>query len=414
VTALFLAMLLSQNYQAWPVGPRTSGMGGAATALGEGAGNTLYNPAGLAFATHDNVTLSGQVFGLEGVSLRGELGDTTSHTNVGLFVIPSSMSLETHGLDFGPLHLSERWGLAVSIVAPLSFTVKSTVANKDSTTTVYRDVYETILTIYNSLSYRFSDEIGIGVSIVAMYRAAATISIAERDGVDAYQSLTYLRAEHTLGHTLAFGAQWRPNNGLRVGFATRLPLQNVAGFGGEQGRVTRYDKVTGAFTLDAVDRSLDLKYELPFRFNFGVAYERPQRFALAADVSVFTAYTYLAARDVDTGETLATRRLRPVVNVALGAEVWLGKRPLRLGVFTDFSPAAAVSADGASQRIDRLGATIGTSFEREMFRSDVGLLFAIGRLQALGYDLANGSFAPVLAEGIQWRLMLTYATVLDY
>lgn len=414
MSALLLACLLTQNYQAWPVGPRSSGMGGAATALGEGAGNTLYNPAGLAFAIHDNVTLSGQVFGLEGVSLRGELGDTTSHTNVGLFVIPSSMSLETHGLDFGPLHLSERWGLAVSIVAPLSFTVKSTVSDQNSTTTVYRDVYETILTIYNSLSYRFSDEIGMGVSVVAMYRDAATISIAQRDGADAYQSLTYLRTEHTLGHTLAFGTQWRPNNGLRVGFSARLPLQSVAGFGAEQGRVTRYDKRSGAFTLDTVDRGLDLKYELPFRFNFGLAYEQPRRLALAVDAAVFTGYTYLAARDAETGETLLTRRLLPVVNFALGAELWLGARPLRFGVFTDLSPAGAVSLDGASQRIDRLGATLGTTFEREMFRSDVGLLFAIGRLQALGFDLSNGSFAPVLAEGLQWRLMLTYATVLNY
>lgn len=414
MSALLLALLLAQNYQAWPVGPRTSGMGGAATALGVGSGNTLYNPAALAFSTQSTVTLSGQVFGLEGVSLRGELGDTTSHTNVGIFVIPSNMSLEVHGLDFGPLRLSDRWGLAVSMVAPLSFAVKSTVANSDNSTTVYRDVTETTLTIYNSLSYRFSEELGFGVSIVAMYRDAATISIAQRDGADGYQSLTYLRTEHTLGHTLDFGGQWRPANGLRVGFATRLPLQNVVGFGSERGRVTSYDRATGAFTLAAVDRNLELKYELPFRFNFGLAYEQPRRFAVAADVAVFTPYTYLAARDVDTGQTLLTRRLLPVVNFALGAEVWLGPRPLRFGLFTDFSPTGAVTVDGASQRIDRYGATIGTSFERPMFHSDVGLLFAAGRLQALGYDLAHGTFAPVLADGLQWRLMLTYATVLDY
>jgi hypothetical protein len=201
---------------------------------------------------------------------------------------------------------------------------------------------------------------------------------------------------------------------LRVGFAMRLPLQSVAGFGGEQGRVTRFDKVSGAFTLEAVDRGLDLKYELPFRFNFGLAYEQPRRFALAVDAAVFTGYSYLGARDAETGETLVTRRLRPVVNVAAGGELWLGARPLRLGVFTDLSAVGAVSTDGASQRIDRLGATLGTTFEREMFRSDVGLLFAIGKMEALGFDLSNGSFAPVLAEGLQWRLMLTYATVLDY
>lgn len=414
MSALLLALLLAQNYQAWPVGPRTAGLGGAATALGEGSGNTLYNPAALAFSLGSTVTLSGQVLGLEGVSLRGELGDTASHTNVGLFVIPSNMSLETHGVDLGPLRLSDRWGLAVSMVAPLSFTVKSTIANQDSSTTVYRDVTETVLTIYNSLSYRFSEELGFGVSIVAMYRDTATISIAERAAAEGYQSLTYLRTEHTLGHTLAFGGQWRLANGLRLGLATRLPLQSVAGFGSERGRVTSYDRATGAFSLTSVDRNLDLKYELPFRFNFGVAYEQPRRFAVAADVAVFTPYSYLAARDADTGQTLLTRRLLPVVNVAVGAELWLGTRPVRLGLFTDFSPAGPVSADGASQRIDRFGATLGTSFERPMFHSDVGLLFAAGRLQALGYDLAHGTFAPVLAEGLQWRLMVTYATVLDY
>ena len=414
MSTLVLVLVIAQNYQAYPVGPRTSGMGGAATALGSGAGNTFYNPAALAFSTLSNLEVAGNIFGLDGTSLSGEIGDATSHTNVSFFVIPSNLSLETHGLDFGPLHMSDRWGLGVSIVSPLNFSFSSTVANKNGATAVYRDVKETTYTIYNDLSYRLTDEVGLGVSIVAMYRNAETTSIAERDGADSYQSLTYLRTEHTLGHTLAFGGQWRPASGLRVGVAMRLPLQNVAGFGRERSRVTTHDKATGALGLEIVDHTLDLKFELPFRINVGVAYELEKRLAIAADLFVFTPYSYLAARDADTGETLLTKHLQPVVNFAVGAEFWLGSRPLRFGLFTDLSPSGPVSVDGDAQRIDRWGATIGTVFKRAVFRTDIGLVFSIGRLQTLGYDLAHGTFAPLVAQGVQWRAMITYASVLQY
>lgn len=414
MSTLICMFVMAQNYQAYPLGPRTSGMGGAATALGSGAGNTFYNPAALAFSTLSNLEVAGNIFGLDGTSLSGEIGDATSHTNVSFFVIPSNLSIETHGLDLGPIHMSDRWGFGVSVVAPLNFSVSSTVASKNGATAVYRDAKETTYTIYNDLSYRLSDEVGLGVSIVAMYRNAETTSIAERDGSDSYQSLTYLRTEHTLGHTLAFGGQWRPTNGLRIGVAMRLPLQNVAGFGRERSRTTTHDKSAGTLGLEIVDHTLDLKFELPYRIGLGVAYEREKRFAIAADLFVFTPYSYLAARDTDTGETLLTKHLQPVVNFAVGAELWLGSRPLRFGLFTDFSPSGPVSVDGASQRIDRWGATIGTNVQRAVFHTDIGLAFTIGRLETLGIDLSHGTFAPVVAQGLQWRGMITYASVLQY
>ena len=415
MSALLLAMLLSQNYQPYPVAPRAAGMGGAASALGEGSGNTFYNPAALAFSTSTSVEVSGNVFGIDGSTTQGDIGDGSSHTRFGFAIIPANLSLETHGLKFGPFVLSDKWGIGVSLLAPFNFSLNSVTTSVDKGTVVFRDTNELVYTIYNNLAYRISDELGLGFSVVAVYRRFDTSANSIRDSADAYQSFTYQREESTLGHTLAFGFRWKPALGLRLGAGARLPLQNVYGSGDDRLRESTFNRTTGVLTSQSYDRPLDVKYEQPWRFHLGAAWEVANTWALAAELVFYTPYTYAQLRHSETGETLATTRLQAVVNVAVGAEIFLGSHPLRFGFFTDRSPLGEPTPDDAiPERIDRYGGTLSIGFQRALFQTELGVLFAAGKLRALGYDTTGGTFSPLVADGFQWRAMLTLSSTLRY
>lgn len=215
--SLLMALLTAQNYQPYPVAPRAAGMGGTSSALGEGGGNTFYNPAALAFSSSTNLEVAGNVLGVDGTTTSGELGDDSSRTRLGFFIIPANLTLETHGLRLGPLVLSDRWGLGVSLQAPVEYTLHAISSSSDGATVVTRDTQESVYSIYNDLAYRVTDTLGLGFSVVAVYRRYETSLNVSRDGDADYQSIFYQRTEQSLGHALAFGARWKSDSGFRLG-----------------------------------------------------------------------------------------------------------------------------------------------------------------------------------------------------
>ena len=414
MTALVLTLLLGQNYMGYPVAPRAAGMGGAAAALGEGAANTFYNPAAVAWGTTPSTDVSGNVFAASLTRLTGEFGDSVTRSRFGLQVIPSNMTFEWHGLKFGPVNLGDRWGAGVSIVAPFDIQLGSLTAASDGSTLVLMETAESTYAIYTSLGYQLTDRVSIGVSVVAMYRSFTATAVTDRDTETFHESLAYFLSEKSIGHALAFGAQWRPEVGFRLGGAVRVPLQQVYGFGEEHGRLSAYDKTSRTFFSTSVDRAFEARWERPWRFNLGVGWES-DRFALAAELTAFTPLEFISARDSATGETLEVTRLRPVLNVSVGAEVRFGRQALRAGFFTDHSPHPAPAVgQPLSPEVDHYGGTLSLAWDRAPFASELGLVVTGGRLTTLGYDVVGGTFAPIQARGSEWRFMVTYSSTIRY
>ncbi len=413
MNALLLTLVLAQNYQAYPVAPRASGMGGAATALGEGGSNTFYNPASLAFGDVFTVDVSGSVYAIEGGSLKGQIGDANTYTRFGFSSIPSNMTFEVHGLNFGPLRLSERWGLAVSILSPYDQSRQTLINSEGHNTFITGTTTESVYTIFNTASYRVTPSLGIGVSVVAMYRRFSTTTVSDHNGAALYEAISYSRTEQTLGHALAFGIQWKPLSGFRGGLSVRMPLQHVMGFGEEHGRAGILAKEAKEFIHVASDRVIDPRFEMPWRINLGVAYEKLRNFAVAVDLNVYTPYRYISARDVDTGETLSTRTLNTVVNVSVGLELYISRRPWRVGFFTDHSNIGDVNeSELGTERINRYGGTISTVLDRGQRNTEAGLIFSAGELQTKGANFANGTLEGQVATGFEWRLMAIWTTTL--
>lgn len=410
---LFAALFICQNYQGYPIGPRTTGMGGAATALGVGAGNSFYNPAAIAWASEWTGDVSGNLVAVSFSTTTSELGQARPTPQFSLQLIPANMSFEWRGLKLGVVDLSKRWGLGVSIIAPFDLRLSQLVSTSDRTTLGIVDVDERTYAIYNSIGYRVTDALGIGFSIVAMYReVTANASLEHSDG-EVFESVVLRQTRRAVGHAIAIGASYRPSNGFRAGLAIRAPVTQVFGFGDDNIAATFFRAGDPEITRSVIARKVESRYERPWRFNFGLAYELPKRFAIAADLSVFTPLDYVSERDASTGETLEVTRLVPVVNAAVGVEVYLGTVGTRLGFFTDHSP---YPRDGQSNlsipRIDRYGGTLTFNYERRVHKTEIGVMVSGGRTFTTTLDLTGGTLQPIPATGNDVRVAIVYSSTL--
>jgi hypothetical protein len=70
-----LAFADDGNYRPYLIGARAGGMGGAATALSDDASGPFYNPAGIAYVKHSQLSLSGSLFGVVSGTIADALGD---------------------------------------------------------------------------------------------------------------------------------------------------------------------------------------------------------------------------------------------------------------------------------------------------------------------------------------------------
>jgi len=412
ISALLISVVLSQNYQSYPVAPRSTGMGGAATAMGSGAGNTYYNPAAIAFGDAALIgDVSGNVLAGSLTRLSSQFGQTSNTPTFGFQLIPSNYSFEWRGLDLGPIHLSDRWGLGVSVLAPFDVVLGTNVSTADSQALL--NSTERVFAIYNTVAYRFSEEIGVGLSVVAMYRQFDGTVFLDHFSDDKFVTATLKESRKSISHGLAFGAQWKPVNGFRLGLSIQLPITSVFGWGDNSGRATAIDPDTGKLVHRSLDQKIESRYERPWRFNLGLAYEVRKKWSIAADVSVHTPLQYVSERDLTTGATLTMTRLLPVVNVAIGSEWYVGGRGLRTGFFTDHSPNP-VGSSLDLQNINRYGWTASMDIERKLYRTEIGVLFSVGFIKANTPDIVNGSFDSTPVNGTEFRAMITYSSTLKF
>lgn len=413
-SALLLTLVLAQNYQGYPVAPRSTGMGGAAVAMGAGAGNSFYNPGAIAWSSQMTGDVSGNLFAASLTDSSSTFGTKSVQPAFGFQIIPSNMSFEWRGMSLGPIHLSEKWGLGVSVVAPFDVQLDGLASAPNAKAFASLSSLERVYAIYNSIGYRVTDEFGIGLSVVAMYRqASGTMMIDTLDETTGRFTVVDLQqTRKSVSHGLGVGLQWRPSNGLRAGLAIRLPVTSVFGFGNDVGRLTVLDTTNNVSGRIALDRQVEPHYERPWRFSGGLAYEKPSQFAVAADVTGYTGLEYISEIDAKTGQTLEVTKLLPVVNVAVGGEVFIGATALRAGFFTDHSPYPAGLSNAGTPRINRYGGTISLTLERKLYRTEVGLLFSGGHFESTTLDVVGGSLAPITASGTEYRLVATYSSTL--
>ncbi len=410
------------NYQPSPVAPRAMGMGGAGVATVDGASGIYYSPGSLAFGHKGQLSVSGNLYGLIGGRIGQEFGPNTANTYVTIAAVPTNLSVERHGFKLGKLEVSDRWGFGISVLSPINVKIASISSSTDQSALVLRNTSEFVYTIYAGMAYRIRDNLGIGMALSTVYRQFQSSFDATIDRPGRYLQATQSLTAYTIGASVSFGARGEPIKGLTLGFGLHLPVTNLLGFGDARERVVVIDPIgpvgdgVGTYQKFGRTRKLAASYTVPARITAGLAYAATKRWTIAFDFHLWLPHSYNPLRDRDTKEILSRVDLNWTFNINVGVETWIKQKwPLRFGFFTDRSPTRQVYAgELASGRQDLYGATASVGMRGAISDNEFGVLVSGGPTQSGAVDLASGTLEETSAHGFQWRLFVTYSTLLHY
>ncbi|MEJ7730611.1 MAG: hypothetical protein WKG00_15495 [Polyangiaceae bacterium] len=419
----------AENLRDVPLGSRTAAMGGAGVASGSDAAMPFLNPAGVAGTPNDVLSVSANVYSGLGATVDGyyapggldpRYGDATidedSLAQKHLAVMPSAVTFfKRFGADDDPY----RHVLALSLMAP-SFNQYDVDGSFRAAGSSHRLTADTLgqdrfRQLFAGATYALSAadrRFRFGASLFATYADLLAdvhqlTLTGERDAGDDTIATSNDRSivdVTSLGLTAAVGAQVRLFDALWVGVAAESVGIPVWGTGRTQRArdVASFDSATGESTQDRLDSQGELddaRISRPFRFSAGLAYDRPDAFALAVDIHVMPAHGTFrewsgTAHVVRAGsgselmegdEPIDYRRgTRSTVNYSVGGEVHVSRKTtLRAGVYTD-RDVVEDQSPGQETRNARLDWTV--------FTLGVGHSFGpVGTSYGVAYRLGDGT-----------------------
>jgi hypothetical protein len=445
----------AQNHNSVPLGGRTATMGGAATAAGNDSAMPYLNPSGLAGVPGDIFGVSATLYGYGETNygkiffpgstpeLFGTLViDDQRATGRSLIELPSSVMYFRH-LSKPDDSVQHRLGMSLIIPVAARQELIARVRARFPTTAVgpieVRDSYamttnNTVYLFGPGYAVGWEDRLRLGVSLYGVYsQGIRNFSSSFQfliPGGPMNSTVSSATQDNTYGFLPVVGGQVQVVNKLWVGLAGAPPSiwlsgRREASGSSSMGLVDSQGNGTTRFETTQLEG--EATFHLPWRINAGVAYDDRDRFALAADVTLYgdqdpsMAIDYVQSRSQSqSGEVSRSvtvhgttqERDRMTFNVAVGGEVTLSQLlALRAGGFTDFSPHRAIGftdADVYSQRLDRYGATLGLGLKVGSFDTTVGLVGVYGKGK-FGADNTFGMFngePPVIPVDITSQTLM--------
>jgi long-chain fatty acid transport protein len=396
------------NHHPYPIGERATGLAGAFTALSDDAAGAWYNPAGLAFARQDSVSVSATLYGLVGASYPDSLGAGLHYDYATINVIPSSIaSLIRVGAQ--RRDGTRPFSLAFNVFNPNTYQIDRRLQARERNTTLLVSTSDRLIAAGPSLGWRVSERLAIGASVLAtLHTFADRVDLTDVRPAEFVQFTSYVESL-SVGIAASIGVRYNLRSNVSLGLSARTPSLPVWGSGERFERTVRAPD-GGRTTADSVLLTVGANRLWPALFRAGAAWSLADRFTLTADASLSLPLRFVALRAAD-GSPVSAVRLKAVVNGALGAE-WRARPAiaLRAGVFTDLSSAPTPLVDDSRiDQVDQLGATLtGTWFVREA-STTLGAIATYGRARVTGVDVTGGTYAPFVVDGEQWRIFLVLA-----
>ncbi len=354
------------HYKDVLIGERASGLGGAYVALSDDPSGIFHNPAGIAFATDNYLSISANAYNTGTQKYLGVFpGKDYTYRNQNFF--PSI---------FGFTQSVGKNKVGIAIITPVADLIDqddsiTNDADSSSVRTLTRRFFrqDTTYMAGPALAREVSDSLSIGVSLFGFYRIEKLIDNQliqiDPSGTNQYfiQNTSLERSQ--LGMIPKLGLEWMPAPKWSVGF-TMSKTFNLKGSGkfkmlstkalGNNTPVTPNGNFDNDMSLSGSDR-VTSDVIAPYAFSLGVAYFHDKEFLLTAQADLYSA------------EKFADYPVRAVVNWSLGAEYfvyeWLA---LRLGAFSN----NARSKPLVTGRVNQMPHVnlIGSTFSMSLFRTN--------------------------------------------
>jgi hypothetical protein len=410
---LYHPVVKAQPFRPYLVGSRAAGMGGAFTALADDGSGPYYNPGGLAFARASSVSLSISVYGLLGGSISNALG--TGHDfdyrDPQIFPVDTAAIQKLGASD--PQTGVVPHSLFFSVIIPDALSRDDRDQLGDSANAFLSSGHAQTVWIGGGYARRLG-RFGVGAGIYGLIGSSTgTLDLdLVIPGTNQFAVLTSRSDINVLGVVASAGARWDVSDTFRLGLSFFTPELG----GGKRSAFNRLGRndVNGPVVIINESDSLSASPTLPFRVQFGAAWERGA-WTLAADV------IWLGPRTVWDNPEEASRGLdrrvirHTVFNESVGVEYVIGRRfPVRAGFFTDFASGDARSTlVENTSHVDHYGFTLSAGHISEHVKTDLGLSAWFGS----GTDVIpdNLDFSKLLrSHSSEYGVYISLATAYEF
>lgn len=382
------------------IGDRAAGMAGAYTAIADGPEGMYYNPAGLAFAPANYVSVSTNAFEFRTWTFK-DIEDTgVDFQRESFTFVPNFFGFIQRGRNivWGFTILSpdaEAVNLRDRLVFP-PFDVNGTQITQNKYYNEDRELETTYLG--PSFGVLAADTLGVGVTLLAGYDS---FELLQRE-IDRYvdpsaspvlQTQTEVTSNsQTLWLAPQVGIQFVPSSAISIGLTTKVrapvyrvseSITNSTTFGSTATPLASLPIVSTESVADGVFAPVEITART------GVAWFAGPRLVVAADGS----FVY----PINPADTDDDSLLLPTWNASVGAEYFLtGNFPLRVGLFTnnantpdvdiisdsDFNALTTAAAQATYinqvEHVDLYGATASIGFATADLMLNIGGMFSYG------------------------------------
>ncbi len=370
------------NYRGVIPGERAMGMGGAFIALSTTAEGGIYNPAGLAFAEYDTLSVAGNLYRLS----RGErkdaitlAGSSTDLPQDAFTSIPQIASFAKRFRFWWEDSQEKRNAVALNVVVlnqnELTGRVKFDVTSGSAGGT--RSLFNQTLMVGPSYARKLSRHLSVGATLGYFLTKIENVGFLSED-VATHFSQAFLHETGNIGGLVGLvGIRYSPVENLWLGFTYQSPTLRLHSNGNYYSSIAITDRTNISLANSNTDlEDLDLKFEAPQRFGFGVAFDKTRRWAVSADILLHLPndYAYVDGTPENIHQKLA-------FNGSVGGEYFIAPEwAIRAGFFTNLSAAPDLQAGTRSQadQVDHYGFTFAGALETENSTLSAGGIISLG------------------------------------
>ncbi len=384
------------HYKDVLIGERASGLGGAYVAISDDPSGIFHNPAGIAFAADNYLSISANAYNTGTQRFLNVFpGKDYTYRNRNFF--PSI---------FGFTQSVGKSKIGIAIMTPVADLIDqddsiSNDANAADVRTLTRRFFRQDTTYQAGPAWarEISSSLSVGISLFGFYRIEKLIDNQliqiDPSGTNKYYLQNTSLERTQLGVIPKIGVEWMPIAKWSFGL-TVSKTYNVEGSGkykllaskstSDNGPVTPTGNFTNDMSLTGSNRVAN-DVIAPYAFSLGAAYFHSKQFLLTAQVDLYTA------------EKFPDYPVRAVVNWSIGSEYfasdWLA---LRLGFFSNNARSRPLAAGGVNQmpHVNLKGSTFSASLFRTNSSVTLGAAYSWGTGQ--GQAIFNNTTVQTISQ----------------
>ncbi|MEM7367941.1 MAG: outer membrane protein transport protein [Bacteroidota bacterium] len=349
--------VLASGLQLHLLAQRQAAMGQAGTALVRDASISFYNPGGLGFVSKQGSLQFGTTLITPSTAFQGQWPSIYQSQTEFVLMTPINAYASWRGKSNGRF---EKISFGFSINNPFANGIRWPDDWKGRF--ISQEFSVNTFIAQPTVSYKFSDEVGIGVGLMYGFGNLVSRRALSVDGINGSEGFARFSGTGE-GVGANVGVFFRPGADFSIGmnYRTRLFLSVKEG-------LAQFN-VPESFSEQYPDMGFQTQLKLPWVFNLGVSIRPEDRFLATVDVD-YTGWQVLDSLKIDLDQPISQIDLYPArefirtISFRIGGEYILTEKIfVRGGAYYDPSPIRQGQVSPDLPDANRIGLTTGLGFQ---------------------------------------------------